>query len=61
MPQAGEPATLTGLLHGAAGPGLLFLKLDALLHGQRPPPAVPDSPFPAARCGSVRVHPAMKG
>lgn len=49
MPQAGEPATFTGLLHGAAGPGLLFLKLDALLHGRRPPPAVPDSPFPAAR------------
>jgi hypothetical protein len=47
MPDPGVPATLTGLLHGASGPGLLFLKLDALLHGRRPPDPLPDSPFGA--------------
>jgi hypothetical protein len=45
MARAGEPATFTGLMHGAAGPGLLFLTLDALLHGRRPPSALPDDPF----------------
>jgi dienelactone hydrolase len=47
LPFPGEPSLMTGLLHGAAGPGLLFLKLDALLSGRRPPMALPDSPFRA--------------
>jgi dienelactone hydrolase len=42
MEGAGEPALFTGWFHGAAGPGVLFLKLDALLHGRRPPSALPD-------------------
>ncbi|MGE3616003.1 MAG: lanthionine synthetase LanC family protein [Gemmatimonadales bacterium] len=45
MEDPGIPATFTGFLHGAAGPGMLFLKLDALLRGRRPPSALPDSPF----------------
>lgn len=45
LPFPGERGQLTGLLHGATGPGLLFLKLDALLHGRRPPAPLPDSPF----------------
>jgi hypothetical protein len=45
LPHPGMPARFTGILHGAAGPGLLFLKLDALLHGRRPPAPFADDPF----------------
>ncbi len=45
MSDPGQPGALTGYLHGAAGFGLLFLKLHALEHGRRPPEPLPDNPF----------------
>lgn len=45
MPDPGRPAVFTSFFHGAAGPGLVFLKLEALLTGRRPPGSLPDSPF----------------
>jgi hypothetical protein len=48
MSDAGDPGALTGLLHGAAGYGLLMLRFDAAL-GARPwTLGLPDSPFGSA-------------
>jgi len=45
MMNPGEPGALTGYLHGAAGYGLLFLKLDAALTSRRWALSFPDSPY----------------
>ena len=45
MTDAGQPGALTGYLHGAAGYGLLFLKLHAHERGLAPPRILPDNPF----------------
>jgi lantibiotic modifying enzyme len=45
MGDAGQPGALTGYLHGAAGYGLLFLKIHALERGRPPPRPFPDNPF----------------
>ena len=45
MSDAGQPGALTGYLHGAAGYGLLFLKLHAVESGSPAPQPLPDNPF----------------
>ena len=45
MTDGGQPGALTGYLHGAAGFGLVLLKLHTLERGLQPPEPLPDNPF----------------
>jgi lantibiotic modifying enzyme len=45
MSDAGQPGALTGYSHGAAGYGLVLLKIHALERGLPTPHPLPDNPF----------------